>query len=287
MTDDESKRTVNRSPEHPAVDLPTALERAQELYDAEGFNWTSPDVALTHWGYSPKASSGDRTLAALKHFGLVEDTGSAKERRVRLSDLARRIIRDKREHSPERELAIREAALSPSIYRKLWDEWAQHGRLPSQGTMEYELEHTWDFNPKAVDGFIRDFVSTVEFADLLGEHDTEDAETDKGGARREAPGATDQGHNQTDNAKQAPANEEHHSLGSGTAAKRNRLDFPIPLISGERAVLTLPVPLSEADFALLVQMLQTTLPLMKPAIVRATDGGLIPSGPVGETAADR
>lgn len=264
MADDDSKRNVNRSPEHPAVDLPTAIERAEELYEAEGFNWTSPEVATTHWGYSPKASSGLRVVAALKHFGLLEDTGSGKDRRVRLSDLARRIIRDKREDSPERRRAIREAALSPSIYGKLWGEWAKHGRLPSRGTMEYELERTWEFNPKAVDGFIRDFIATVEYADLLGDgSDDKDEVDDEEGA---APPAEPR--------KQGFAPEGRPAAGgerSSTSVSGERLEFPIPLISGDRALLTIPVPLSEADFGLLVQMLQTTLPLMKPAIVREKD----------------
>ena len=33
--------------------------------------------------------------------------------------------------------------------------------------MTWDLESTWEFNPKAIDSFISDFVSTLEFADLV------------------------------------------------------------------------------------------------------------------------
>src|SRR5690606_39686636 len=59
-------------------------------------------------------------------LGLLEDSGTGKDRKIKLSDLARRIIRDKREGSAERVKAIREAALSPSIYAKLWERSEEH-----------------------------------------------------------------------------------------------------------------------------------------------------------------
>jgi len=260
MNDEGSKRKVNRSPEHPAFDLPASIERAEVLYEHEGFNWTSPEVAVSQWGYSTSTGRAGRTLAALKHFGLLEDTGTAKERRVRLTDLARRIIRDKREGSKERVRAIREAALSPPIYAKLWHEWGSEGDLPSHSTMAYELEHKWEFNPNAIEGFIRDFLSTIEFAGL------ESADT----VEEETPGEAET----TTPRELVRETSDGNSTAHGSVSKHEpRFDLPIPLLGGRRAVLSIPTPLSEQDYEILKETLDASLAVMKRALVAGSVEG--------------
>lgn len=255
--------TRNRSPEHPGADLPTALERAEELYEQEAFNWTSPEVAAGHWNYSPKSSGGFRMLAALKHFGLLEDMGTSKDRRVRLTDLARRIIRDKREGSVDRVRAIREAALSPSIYAKLWERWGAHGKLPSRATMEFELEHEWEFNPKAISDFIQNFVSTIEYSGLLNHEG--DIPGEGGEAEADKEGETPRRSAQRRPDALAPDRTRQTSTSDS-------LELPLPLPSGRVATLRIPMPLDERDYALLRATLESSLTVMKPALVRENFG---------------
>lgn len=160
----ETKKTRDRSPEYPTLDLPSALERAQQLYDNEGFNWAYVNVVIGHWGYREGSSSGMRAMAALRHYGLVEYQGEKRLRKVRLTGLAKRILRDPRPESKEREAAVREAALTPTIYKKVWDEWGQD--LPSESQMAYDLEHSYSFNPNSIAGFIANYKGTLHFAGI-------------------------------------------------------------------------------------------------------------------------
>lgn len=256
MADAGLERRKNRSPEHPAIDLVEAISRAEALYEAEGFHWINAEVATGHLGYAPKSSAGQRILAALKHYGLLEDSGTGKDRKIKLSDLARRIIRDKREGSAERVKAIREAALSPSIYAKLWETWGAEGRLPSPSTMEYQLEHDWGFNPNAIDGFLRSFLSTIEFAGLLLSSSPESNDEISAPSRGTLASSAD-------------------PITANPSSSGEYLELPIPLVSGHRAVLRIPTPLTEEDFELLTEMISTSLRVMKRGIVtRAAPAGL-------------
>lgn len=87
-----TRRARNRSPAHPAFDLKTALERTRIFYDCEHFSWAPLASTLKQWGYGPKSSSGLRTLAALRHFSLLDETGTGRERCFRLSALAQTIL---------------------------------------------------------------------------------------------------------------------------------------------------------------------------------------------------
>jgi hypothetical protein len=143
-------------------------------------NWAPTTTALEIWEYSAKSSWGFRAVAALKHFGLMEEEGTSDDRKVKLTELARKIIRDKRPNSSERRAAIQEAALKPKIYGEVWREWETREELPNQAQMEYELEHKWSFNPSAIEGFIRDFRSTLRFANLWNEDILAEEDTDRG-----------------------------------------------------------------------------------------------------------
>lgn len=55
---------------------------------------------------------------------------------------------------------------------------------------------------------------------------------------------------------------------AGTVSQPDFLDLPIPLVSGGRAVLRVPIPLTGQDYDLLRSMLEAQLGGMKPAIVR-------------------
>lgn len=153
-----------RSPGYPALNLQAAIEKAYDVYRAEGRNAAALPVTLQHWGYSQKSGNGMKALAALKSFGLVEVTGSGESQRIKLSDLALRIILDDRENSAERAKAIATAALRPKIHRRLWNLWG--AEMPSHGNIRHYLIFDEKFNENFVDDFIGEYKSTIEYANI-------------------------------------------------------------------------------------------------------------------------
>lgn len=113
-----------RSPPYPALSLEKAVTRARELREvARGHSITLLSAAKA-WGFSAKSSSITSVAGALIQFGLIEDEGSGPSRRVRLSRLGESIVMDQRPGSPDRVRALGEAALSPPVFRGLWEKYS-------------------------------------------------------------------------------------------------------------------------------------------------------------------
>lgn len=172
MTDDEapatSRKRRGRSPSYPGIDLQQALRRSHKLYEHETRHAAPVAVILQHWGYKPNSGGGLVALAALKKFGLLVDEGSGKQRKARLSSAAVAIAVDTRPETGERLKALQLAALTPSIHRELWDEYA--GVLPSDTTLRFKLVTEKNFTESGADEFILQFKRTLAFA-KLGEGD--------------------------------------------------------------------------------------------------------------------
>ena len=103
MTDqshEKRKKKEGRSPSYPAIDLPTALDRARIVREKESRHFVNLATVLGHWGYGPRSSQGLLVLAALKKFGLFEERGKGQAREFKLTDLAWNILIDEREESP-------------------------------------------------------------------------------------------------------------------------------------------------------------------------------------------
>lgn len=131
------KRTKERSPNFPFISVETALHRAMQFYEQEKRGEAPYIVAVQHWNYSPASSGGLQTIAALKHYSLMIDEGSGKARKVRLTDLALRILLDSRPDSTERCQYIRQAALAPSVIAEIYSKWPDG--LPSEATINHYL----------------------------------------------------------------------------------------------------------------------------------------------------
>lgn len=152
----------HRSPAYPSIGLEVAIDRARAVWEYERRTPTSADVIVTHWGYAPNSANGMRCLAALKQYGLLDETGERGERVLKLSDRALAILLDETEDSPERDEAISEAALAPKLYRDLWNE-----RPDASGSnLRTYLIRDREFNPTAVDSLIGQYRKTVAFAKL-------------------------------------------------------------------------------------------------------------------------
>jgi len=154
----------HRSPAYPAITLAQAIKRAEEFYKHEVRNPASFTAAARHWDYSPTSSGALLTIAALKSFGLFIELEAASGRTVQLSPLGLKIVADKRPESPERDAAIKEAALTPKIHAKIWRNY--NGSLPSDAELEYRLENDWKFNVNSIKPFIKELRDTITFAKL-------------------------------------------------------------------------------------------------------------------------
>jgi hypothetical protein len=156
-----------RSPSYPFIGLSEAVERARTLYAAARRSTVSADAAAESWGYSAKSSGGKQTIAALRAFGLLEGEGA-----VRLTDRAVHILLNDGPESglepgsTERDRLLRQAALAPPVYTRLWERYGPD--LPSDKGLQTHLVLEMGFNENAVVDVIRGYKATLDFAKLRG-----------------------------------------------------------------------------------------------------------------------
>lgn len=267
-TQDRQDQTANgttkrkgRSPAYPAIDLPEALQKAEVIRKAEGKNATHVDTALQHWGYKAKSGGGMAALSALIKFGLLEDEGKGDERRVRLTQLALRILLDDLAESPERLKAVREAALLPAIHKELWEKY--QGALPSDQTIRFYLRHDRVFQDDAADSCIQEFRSSLAYARLPESgtispeaSDTETFEGEQTMSQQQTPVATATPAAQP----RTDVQPENKQESSGGALR----PLQLPLSADTWATLTAPFPLTKQAWEQMLAVLNA----MKPALVK-------------------
>ena len=149
-----------RSPSFPYIGLGKAVERTREFATNARRSEVRIGDAASAWGMAPKSSSTLQTAAALLAFGLIEDNGSGDARKIKVTDLGRRILEDERPGA--RVEALAEAALKPKLiaeYAELWKE----GR-PADSFCISELKLDRGFTEEAAERFLRTFDDTIQFA---------------------------------------------------------------------------------------------------------------------------
>lgn len=156
------KPRKGRSPNYPGVDLEVATRRAATLWDREQHHAVPVELIFRHWDYAPKSGPGSVTYAALKRFGLLEETGDG---RARLTDLAQKILLADRENL--RDLTrLRQAALQPKVHKKLWEEYG--ASLPSDEHLKYNLVRDMGFTKGGAREFLKQWKRTMTYARLSG-----------------------------------------------------------------------------------------------------------------------
>lgn len=153
------KRSRMRSPNYPAIGLEEAVGKIEALYKQDLLVASPKDAALKHMGFEKAHGEAGRVLATLKSFGLIEEIND----RIKLTQRGINIV-VREAGDAQRADALRDASISPEIYRQLLKEYRDS--LPSDVTLKSELIAVRKFNPNAVDGFIRDFRGTLKFAGL-------------------------------------------------------------------------------------------------------------------------
>ncbi|HUJ08670.1 MAG TPA: hypothetical protein VL171_01465 [Verrucomicrobiae bacterium] len=160
----EPKQKRVRSPSYPGIDLEESLNRARILWEKVNRHPVSVDVAARYWELAPQGSQALVTIAALKKFGLAEESESTAGREIKLTDLAISLVYNPDVGSPEYKALLAQAALSPQIHDELWQKY--QGTLPDDKLIERYLVIERKFNQKYVSQFISEFRRTIEFAKL-------------------------------------------------------------------------------------------------------------------------
>jgi hypothetical protein len=150
-----------RGVSYPQLSLEEAVTRAAQFWEYERKNSAPVEAAAAHWGYSATSSGGRTVVATLISFGLMTDSGSGESRQVQLTERALDIVLD----TPEKAKALIESIKSPKIYAELFGLWSPEN-LPSDQTIKVHLLRNKNFNPKFVDGFIKDFRQSVRFSGI-------------------------------------------------------------------------------------------------------------------------
>jgi hypothetical protein len=152
-----------RSPNYPILTLEKSLEMVRKLYDAYQQKAVPAPLAMEAMGYSIKSGRSIQMMASLSYYQLIDaERGQIENRKVNVTNLAVTII--KHPDPKEREKAIKEAALNPSIFNKIIEKYP--GQLPQERLLEWNLESEYEFNPKSIKDFIAVFRQTMDFAKI-------------------------------------------------------------------------------------------------------------------------
>jgi hypothetical protein len=146
-----------RSPNYPSVNLVDAVGLARLVWDRERRSVSQPLVIAEAWGYNGMNGLVRTKLAALKKYGLLEQSGDG----LRVSELASRIIQYPA-GSPEYRDALRVAALKPDIFRDLL---ASHGTA-SEENLRAHLVVKKGFAPAGARRVIKAWRETMSFAQI-------------------------------------------------------------------------------------------------------------------------
>ena len=252
---DQPKTTVpkGRSPGYPGVTLETAIERVKKLYEVGRGHWLPLSEITKAWGYaSPTTGPASVTYAALKKFGLLDEQGSGKDRKAKLSALALEIVMN-----PDPRAFIKQAALKPQAHRDLWE---AHGpNLPPDTALRYELVMQRRFTEGGADDFIRKYRRTIAFAQLDDSDTVAGSESDKledNGADPPPENGIDEGNGD-------------HKPKLQRKAEPGVLSIPVPVIGGEPILIEGKFPVSEAAWSQFLAVLQA----MKPGLVAESGAG--------------
>lgn len=149
-----------RSPNYPAVGLREAVKLAQDVWNREKRSPAPLSAIVQAWGYAGLSGNARTKIAAMRKYGLLDETDSGD---LRLSDRAIHILHNHQD-SLERLSALREAALSPELFLELQQTYPE----ASSDTIRSYLITKKGFSDVGADAFIKAFRDTQEIAKLSG-----------------------------------------------------------------------------------------------------------------------
>ena len=120
---------------------------------------------LPKWGFKSASANGMKAVAALKSYGLVEDSGKKAARKIILTDRSYRILHGVFGTDPY-EVEIKDAALSPPMYQYMWKTYGTLDEMSEDESIASKLVLEKKFNSTAVSRFLTDYRDTIKFAKL-------------------------------------------------------------------------------------------------------------------------
>jgi hypothetical protein len=234
VTPEAQKPKKGRSPAYPAVALDKAIDMARKVYDGQRKQEAHIDSTLRAIGYSSQSGSSLRAIAALKQYGLVQDTGDGDNRRIKLTDAALDILLLP-ESDPRKFSAIKAAALAPAIHAALWERYG--ALLPEDGSLMGYLTRDREYHDEAAQDIVSNYRTTFALAKLDKSEDSQ--------PEPERPANT----SKPDASTPPPER-------SQPERKMNLSVQEMPILVGPDMVAKIPFPMSEEDFDLFVGTLQ-------------------------------
>ncbi|WP_375463736.1 hypothetical protein [uncultured Methylobacterium sp.] len=143
-----------RSPNYPAISLPSAVERIKTLHKAEGKNAMAREALVQHLGFSGINGASATLVSALSKYGLIESVGTGE---ARISDLGMRLIYP--HDATERQAAVEDAAFRPALFLEIKEKWPD--RPPSDESLRPYLVRK-GFSEGALDQVIRFYRDTID-----------------------------------------------------------------------------------------------------------------------------
>lgn len=168
MSDDTDRPSKGKAGvRFPFINLEKALGRADELFmaDPAGREMSVPS-AFQVWEYSEKSSGGFQTIGALKMYGLLEDTASGDNRKVKLTSNAIKYFKDEREG--ERRKLLQTFALKPKLLSSLWHDEKWEAAPPADSIARSHLKVDRGLSEQAARSLLAIYKENVDFAGLKG-----------------------------------------------------------------------------------------------------------------------
>jgi len=178
-TNETPKAPRHRSPNHPVQDLKAALDKIKGMLGKCGRHPVTLQLAAESMGHTSVNSHAKQLFASLKYYGLLDATGSGRNRKLAVSESCERILKN----APDKAALLQHAALAPKIHQEVWEHFEQK-ELPQDDVLKEYL--VWGrpegqrFNPEAVDGFIERLRGTFAYAGIFANGTLGDKSDDDG-----------------------------------------------------------------------------------------------------------
>jgi hypothetical protein len=160
MSEESRPSAKERSPNYPSIGLPSAIDLARKLWNAEKRTAVPPEIAARALGYNSLSGASRAALAALRQYDLIDNSGGT----VALSPLAVDILVHPQE-SEEWEKAVLSAARAPEMFRELRE---SHADASDSAINAYIITRK-RFSVDGAQKFIRAFRETAALVNRLSE----------------------------------------------------------------------------------------------------------------------
>lgn len=253
MSNDNDSKAVSFR-QYPAISLQAALAAAKDINTKEKRTVLSYDAAAKACGHASLSGPARQKIASLRKYGLLDGIGDG----IQISQLALRLLHQP-ESTPDYQAALKEAALSPELFRKLLPTHAD----ASPDAVTSHLILKLQFSQEGAKVAAKAFKETIAFAKLNASSYT--PETDENKTRDQSekgasgPGATPFG--LFGPKPPAPSPPKHPQQPMNTATIQPG-EASIPVAGNFARV---PFPMTEEDF----EMFIGTLQLWKKKLVKA------------------